>query len=88
MNRTRAYWPTRVILALGIVGSAVAVALAIWYGFPEHSRIEPNVVDGVPNGVLLSAVAIGLAVVGLAWMARIFVGPGEATSRWRYRDRR
>ena len=89
MNRTRAYWPTRILLATGIVAvGIVAVVLAAGATSSACFSCDRSDVLGVPSDVLVPVVSVGLAVVGLAWMVRIFRGPRDEPAPWRYRDRR
>ena len=87
MNRTPAYWPTRVLLAVGLFASALCVALATSYGFLMGGTMfgDDGEVLGVPRRVVVAVVAIALALFGLVWMLRIFRGPRDEPSAWRYR---
>jgi hypothetical protein len=47
---------------------------------------NPDVL-GLPSNVLLAVSGVALAVLGLAWMLRIFFrGRRDAPRAWRYRD--
>jgi hypothetical protein len=83
---TRAYWPTRIILAIGVIATAVA-ALGVNVLLTNRcfSCAYPNVL-GVPADVLMPVLGFVLAVVGLVWMVRIFRGPRDEPPDWRYRD--
>jgi hypothetical protein len=87
VNRTRAYWPTRILLAVGIVATG-AVAFSVVNGLmqPCLSCERAPAVLGLPSDIALAALGIGLAVVGLVWMLRIFRGPHDEAPAWRYRD--
>ena len=89
MKRTRAYWPTRVILAVGIGVALVDLVAAVGAltAPPCFSCMAPAVL-GLPSGLLMPALGALLAVVGLIWMVRIFRGPRDEPPAWRYRDRR
>jgi hypothetical protein len=89
MHRTPAYWPTRIMLAVGIVATSLTVAFAFWFGFLSEGLMfgpETNLL-GVPIRAIAAVAAAVLSVVGLVWMVRILRGPGDKPSRWRYRDR-
>ena len=77
-HRTRAYWPTRILLAVGFTVTAIELALPLMA--PAGFSLSP-----VGSAVLLAGVA--LALVGLAWMLRIFRGPSDEPPAWRYRER-
>lgn len=87
MNRTPAYWPTRVMLAVGVFASALCVALGTSYVFLMWGTMFGDVgeVLGVPGRVVVTVVAMALALFGLVWMLRIFRGPRDQPSAWRYR---
>jgi hypothetical protein len=88
MHRTRAYWPTRILFLVGMLGAVAVLALAIGsLSTPCFSCDDPAIL-GVPSDVLLPAVAVTLAVVGLVWLVRIVRGPRDEPPAWRYRDRR
>ena len=90
MKPTRAYWPTRIILAVGIGGAVIALvfaAAALSVG-PCFGCDRPPALLGVRADVLLPAVGVVLAVVGLVWLVRIFRGPRDEPPAWRYRDHR
>jgi hypothetical protein len=79
-RRTAAYWPTRILLATGIV----AVAADIVWALP--AVLAPPLF-GPPPDVLGPAVGMALGLVGLVWMVRIYRGPRDEPAPWRYRDR-
>ena len=91
-DRTRAYWPTRILLAIGVVATALC-AFAAWDGYLLDHTIGPGdmagggAVLGVPLPVVIAIVATAFAVLGLIWMIRIFRGPRDEPPVWRYRDR-
>jgi hypothetical protein len=90
MNRTPAYWPTRILLGIGIMATVFVVGYAVLLArepFVLISDLRPPIF-GMPQEVPLAVVGAGLAVVGLVWMVRIFRGPRDEPPRWRYRDRR
>ncbi len=80
------YWPTRIMLAIGFVATVMVVLLAPTLVSPCISCDNASVL-GVPSNVLEAALAVGLAIVGLAWMLRIFRGTPDEPRAWRYRDR-
>ena len=90
MKRTRAYWPTRLLLGVGIL-AVVLVAVFLAAGAmsgPCFGCDRPPDVLGVRADVLLPVVGGVLAVVGLVWLVRIFRGSRDEPPAWRYRDRR
>ena len=87
-HRTRAFWPTRIILAIGFIATALAV-LAASARMDLEPFLGPDYPDvlGLPSNVLLAVSGVALAVIGLVWMLSIFRGPRDEPSAWRYRDR-
>ena len=79
-HRTPAYWPTRIMLAVGIAAVLLAGVMIL---------SEPaSMLDGsrmVENPFVLAAFLV--MVVGLVWMLRIFRGPRDEPPAWRHRDR-
>ena len=80
-HRTPAYWPTRIMLAVGIAAVLLAGVTLL---------MEPTFIGGdgtrlVENPIVLAAFAV--MVIGLVWMLRIFRGPRDQPPDWRYRDR-
>jgi hypothetical protein len=87
--RTPAYWPTRILLAVGFIATVIAFALALTLLPLAESPMfgpEPTIL-GLPYRVVQSALVIGLAVFGLVWMIRIFRGARDQPPAWRYRRR-
>ena len=87
-DKARGYWPTRILLAVAIIATAIAVAFALWLAFwapPTIGGSNPSVL-GLPSTVVLSLFAVGLALLGLVWAIRIFRGPRDEPPPWRYRD--
>lgn len=80
-HRTPAYWPTRILLGVGIVATAATVGLTLVVAAARRSMFGP------PSADLVLFAAPVLAVIGLAWMLRIFRGPRDEPPPWRYRDR-
>jgi hypothetical protein len=89
-EKTPAYWPTLILLAVAIIATALVVAFALWSAFWAPSTMggggDPGVL-GLPSRVLLSLPAVGLALLGLVRAIRIFRGPRDKPPSWRYRDR-
>jgi hypothetical protein len=89
MKRTFAYWPARIIFWVGIVTVGIMVVLvAAGALFSPCLSCARQATFGVPDGVLLTALAVAFAAVGLVWMVRIFRGPRDKPPAWRHRDRR
>jgi hypothetical protein len=85
---TRAYWPTRIMLAAAIVVVAADVALAPFIIWPPMTMGGSDTVlfFGLPTTVVQGVSALGLGLGGLMWMVRIFRGPRNEPPAWRYRD--
>jgi hypothetical protein len=88
-SRTAAYWPTRILLAVGVIATALAIGFAVFVAvelqvFAPLTDTRPDVL-GLPQDVARSLAAAGLAVAGLVWMVRIFRGPRDEPPAWRYR---
>jgi hypothetical protein len=79
-RRTPAYWPTRIMLAVGI--AAVLLAGVTLLLEPSFMGDRPRMVE---SPFVLAAFLI--MVLGLVWMIRIFRGPRDEPPDWRYRDR-
>jgi hypothetical protein len=94
-HRTFFYWPTRIMLGIGIVATVEVVLLAgagIDLGPLATGACfgcEDPELFGLPlrAGFVHAAVSDGLAVFGLVWMLRIFRGPRDEPPPWRHRDR-
>lgn len=82
-RRTRAYWPTRIILAASIVGPP-----ALWFWVVA---MQPGTMFNTPPAaevtMATTASAVGLWLAGVIWMIRIFRGPSDEPLPWRYRER-
>jgi hypothetical protein len=88
MSRTPAYWPTRILLGVGIVATMLAVGLAFVVGTQPTPPFDPSTyVLGLPPSAVRTFALAGIAVVGLVWMVLIFRGPRDKPPRWLYRDR-
>jgi len=85
MNRTPAYWPTRIMLAVGIGATLAVVLLAPLLLAPQGMTDDRPQVLGLPANAVWAAVVVGLAVVGLLRMIRIYRGSSEESSNWRHR---
>jgi len=85
MNRTPAYWPARIMLAVGICATLAVVLLAPLLLAPLGLTDDRPQMLGLPANAVWTAVAVGLAVVGLLWMVRIYRGSSEESSDWRHR---
>jgi hypothetical protein len=88
-ERTRGWWLTRIELATGI-GVLMLTAYLGWravtdmcFGCIETLTLGPFEM----RSETLVPIALVIALVGLAWMIRIFRGPRDEPPRWRYRDR-
>ena len=89
---TPAWWPTRILLAVGI-GAVLTIGFGVWFGSQGEFRSGGGVTDdrlsllGLPFDVVIYGIASLVALVGLVWMIRIFRGPRDEPPLWRYRDR-
>jgi len=83
MNRTPAYWPTRIMLAVGTGATLAVVLLAPLLLAPHGMTDDRPQVLGLPANAVWAAVVVGLAVVGLLWMIRIYRGSSEESSHRR-----
>ena len=88
-HRTPAYWPTRIMLAVGIVATALVVAFPLLAAAAPQGPmfVQPPDILGLPRDVAFWLEAAGAAVFGLVWMVRIFRGTRDEPPAWRYRDR-
>jgi hypothetical protein len=86
-HRAPAFWPTRILLAVGFVATVVAVALALVLltQVPVFDS-RPDVL-GLPANIVIAVVGLVPVFVGLVWMLRIFRGPHDEPPAWRHRDR-
>lgn len=79
-HRTPAYWPTRIMLAVGIAAVVLTAVMLL---------MEPTSTGGrtrmVEHPLVLAAFLA--MVVGLVWMLRIFRGSRDEPPAWRYRGR-
>jgi hypothetical protein len=80
----------RIMLAVAVLAVGLELLLApafLWPGYMEP-MFDPQVaMFGVPQGVALYTASVGMSLAGLARMVRIFRGPRDEPSPWRYRDR-
>ena len=79
-HRTPAYWPTRIMLAVGIAAVLFAGVTLV---------TEPTTMGGGRRMAENPFVLAGFLamVVGLVWMLRIFRGPRDEPPDWRHRSR-
>ena len=87
-ERAPAWWPTRILLAVGI-GLILVSAVLVPFTPQAFSSDDPVVLGPllVPTWLVIQLAALLVAVVGLVWMFWIARGPREKPPRWRYRDR-
>ena len=89
-NKAPGYWPTRILLAVSIIATAIVVAFALWSAFWAPQTFGgrgPNGWWELPNNVALVVLAAAMSAIGLIWTIRIFRGPRDEPPAWRYRDR-
>lgn len=83
-----AYWPKRILLAIGVL--SVAVILVWGVAAPLPADIEPLNLEFGPvsiDCVLLGrGLAVGVPVLGLLWMVRVFRESEGDPPPWRHRD--
>lgn len=88
-DKAPGYWPTRILLAVAIIATAIAVAFALWSAFwapPTFSGSGGLSSWELPNNVVLAVLGAAIAVIGLIWTIRIFRGPRDEPPTWRHRD--
>jgi hypothetical protein len=73
------------MLAVGICATLAVVLLAPLLLAPRGVSDDRPQMLGLPANAVWAAVAVGLAVVGLLWMVRIYRGSSEESSDWRHR---
>jgi hypothetical protein len=85
-NQTRAYWPTRIMLACAFLAPIVVACL--WLLTP--TPVGPPLIDPSMEqpwvGIAVVAIGVALWLIGTVWMVRIFRGPRDEPPPWRYRD--
>ena len=74
-HRTRAYWPTRIVLIAVFIATAVAVLAgpALMSEQPCPGCGDPNVL-GLRPSMWLAVSMVVFVVLGLVWAARYFRG--------------
>ena len=91
-DRTFEYWPTRILLCLGVMGTVLVVGFAITFAFPpammggDHTMAAIGPLS-VPQTAVVGFVAGVMALTGLVWQVRVFRGQRETPPAWRYRER-
>jgi hypothetical protein len=86
-HRQPAYWPTRILLAVGFIATVIAVALSL-YLMTNGPMIDPQPdILGLPADVVGRLAGLVPVLVGFTWMLRIFRGPRDEPPTWRYRHR-
>jgi hypothetical protein len=93
-HRTPAYWPTRIMLAVGtaatvtVIAVALAMVLATPPMFVPMFGPEPTLL-GLPMHFAFPALVVAVAVSGWVRMLHIFFRGrrGDEPPAWRYRDR-
>ncbi len=88
-NRSPAWWPTRILLAIGI-GAVLLIGLyLVALGGPVVQGGNWSIELGPPHswGPVGAIAAFLVPLVGLVWMIRIYRSPLEGDPPpWRYRD--
>jgi TRAP-type C4-dicarboxylate transport system permease small subunit len=85
-EKTPGYWRTRILLVFTVAYTAIVLAWAFWSA--TLTTFDERVgVLGLSATVVVSGLAAGLALFGLAWAIRIFRGSRDEPPPWRYRDR-
>ncbi len=87
-DKAPAYWPTRILLAVAIISTALVVVGALWSALwgPWMAGGRSSL-WGLPSNVVTLVPAVAIPVIGLIWTIRIFRGPRDEPPKWRYRDR-
>jgi hypothetical protein len=90
LEKAPGYWPTRIMLAVAVTVVGIELLLApafLWPGYMEP-MFDPRVaLFGIPPGVAMYAASVGMSLAGLARMFRVYRGPRDEPSPWRFRDR-
>ena len=75
-HRPPAQWPTRILLVVGILATAIASALALTLMLAEPPMFGPEpTVLGLPARIMVPVLGVTVAIFGLVWMVRIVRGP-------------
>jgi hypothetical protein len=82
-HRTRAYWPTRIMLASAFLVPLAVSLLFIAAPQPFSPPMRDDRMDWF--GPVLVAIAAVLWLIGTVWMIRIFRGPRDEPPAWRSR---
>lgn len=84
-DRTRAYWPTRIML---VAAPLLPVVVALLLLSAPQSMGRP-LYDDTMGWVGAVAFAVGgvFWLIGVVWMLRIVRGLRDEATDWRYRDR-
>ena len=86
-DRTPAYWPARIMLAVGFIATVIAVALSL-YLITQRPMIDPRPdILGFPTDVVARLAGLVPVLIGFTWMLRIFRGARDEPPAWRYRHR-
>jgi uncharacterized BrkB/YihY/UPF0761 family membrane protein len=88
-NRAPGWWPTRILLGIGLA-SVVVTGLCLLVVGDLGGSVNGNWIQWEPLRVTQPLMAIAVlivAVVGLAWMIRVFRGQRDEPPPWRHRDR-
>ena len=88
-HRTPAYWPTRILLAVGFIATVIVLTLTLALELLTQDPMfgTRTAVLGLPANMVVALVRVVPVLVGFAWMLRIFRGPRDEPPAWRYRDR-
>ena len=88
LDKAPGYWPTRILLAVAIIATAIVVASPLWSAFLAQGTMGGGPIAwDLPGRFVPFVLAAAIAVIGLIWMLRIFRGPRDEPPPWRYRDR-
>lgn len=86
-NRAPAYWPTRILLAIGFIATVIALVVTIGLLAAGQALDADPPILGIPRNVVVGALGLVPVLAGFAWMVRIARGPRDEPPPWRHRDR-
>lgn len=86
-DRAPAYWPTRILLAVGFLATVIALVFSFALLTEEPMFDTRLPVLGLPANVVCAVAGLVPVLFGFGWLVRIFRGPRDEPPAWRHRDR-